>query len=62
MTEWTFTGQPFLRWPQWVQQVCAPVRIDDYVVPRLRGQVVFPGERLVLRESGEIEHEMISHE
>jgi hypothetical protein len=38
------------------------IRMEDMVVPRLRGQVVYPGERLILTEYGEIEHEMISHE
>jgi hypothetical protein len=57
---WTFSGQPFLRWPPWVQEACELGRMEDMVVPRLRGQVVYPGERLILTEYGEIEHEMIS--
>jgi hypothetical protein len=59
---WTFAGQPFLRWPQWVQEACELGRAGASVVPRLRGQVVFPGERLILTQGGEIEHEMTSHE
>jgi hypothetical protein len=60
MTEigWTFSGQPFLRWPLWVQEACALGRLESSTCPKLRGQVVYPGERLILREGGEIEHEM----
>ena len=59
MTAWTFTGQPFLLWPRWVQEICALGRLDTSAVPVLRGQVVYPGERLIITESG-VEHEMTS--
>ena len=67
---WTFTGQPYLLWPKWVQEARMVGRVrmwvpqengtqvlKDRVVPKIRGQVVYPGERLVLTECG-IEHEM----
>jgi len=59
-TEWTFTGQPYLRWPRWVQHACNLSRVGTQAVPVFRGQVVYLGERLVLTGSGEIEHEMTS--
>ena len=58
METWTFTGQPFLRWPAWVQEACALGRVETLVTPKFRGQVVFPGERLIFTEDGKIEHEL----
>ena len=59
---WTFSGQPYLLWPVWVQTACKLGRIDTSAAPTLRGQVVYPGEQLILHESGEIEHEMTSYD
>jgi len=55
---WTFTGQPWLRWPRWVQEACSLGRAG----PVFRGQVVYPGEKLTLVEDNIIEHELIGHE
>lgn len=57
---WTFTGQPFLLWPKWVQEICVPVRMETSVVPMLRGQIVYPGEQLILEEGGQVSHEFNS--
>ena len=52
---WTFAGQPYLRWPQWVREACA---LNGSRLPVLRGQVVYPDEKLTLVEGNIIEHEL----
>lgn len=55
---WTFTGQPYLLWPAWVQACCEIGRdCDESPAPKFEGQVVHRGDCLIVNDDGEVGHE-----